>query len=518
MARVERVDLRGEPMMPRRPSSFEEREPRSLATMRAAFGAYAFDAALRLALELAPKLEGDELREAHALAALSARGLDPHARGDDFGVGLAEAGLLGALDGEVDPRKRARWTLELCALHTRARAESGPANTYADQAVREAERAGGGYPLAWAHFARAEARRLAGQHDAATTELDAALALLAAPAVQREAPKALLDTTRALVANERARTASARAQRDELVHYRRLVDASLAALPPGERPGYAWLTPADDHADPLAVQAFHAGELVRARQALEPDDERGAARALAGAELCLGNAQVAKELLDVATRISEIIQCSADEAFALQLERIVAALRAGAWDDAERDLSLVRADPRCEGDVAQSEALAMLALVAAGKKDVPLLRERTTRALVQAEKSGSPGAVVRAGKLAADAWLAAEDQAQARAFAERARDALSAGVRAEDALGLMVTLLACGAGIASMVAEAADRAASSLDEVSAWWELPRLLPHVLRARALGVLVEGATLSSLIAAAAQRPDCASFVAELRAPPR
>jgi hypothetical protein len=512
---VERIDLRSEPLMARRGTGFDERDPRNVDTMRAAFASYAFDTALRLALELSPKLEGADLREAHALAALSAMHLDTYGRGEDFGVGMMEAGFLGALEGETDPKKRAHWSYQLSVVFARARGEVASALKYGDLAVKEAEGAKAGYLEAWARLGRAQARLLADRPDEASADLEAALVRLDDPVALRETPQTLLETTRAVVANERAKVAAVLGRRDDLRHYRRLAEAHAVAVSPEDRPGYDWLAPVDDELMPTATRVYHSAELARAQAALEPEDECAAARALAGAEMCLGDARAAREHLRVATRISVLTKRSADEIFALQLAGIVAAMRAGAHDDAEQELSIVRGDPRCEGDAAQAEALAMLSLVAAGKKDVQLVLERTKAATAQAQRSEASTAIVRVKKSAADALLAIGKITESRALAEDATHDLPDAGRA-DAFGVLVTLLATGVDDDEIVAQAVTQASASLPEMSAWWELPRLLPHVKRTlQRAPESFEPTALAALLAAAAQRPDCAELVAEIRA---
>lgn len=512
---VERIDLRNEPLMARRGTGFDERDPRNLETLRAAFHAYAFDTALRLALELSPKLEGAELREAHALAALSAMHLDPSGRGDDFGIGMMEAGFLGALEGETDPRKRAHWSYQLGVVFARARGEVASSLKYGDLAVKEAEAAKAGYLEAWARLGRAQAKVLAERPEEASADLEAALVRLDDPAALRETPQIDLETTRAVVANERARVAALLGKRDDLRHYRRLAEAHAVAVSPEERPGYDWLAPVDDELMPSATRVYHSAQLTRARAAFEPEDECAAARALAGAEMCLGDAKAAKEHLRVATRISVLLKRSPDEIFQLQLGSVVAAVRAEAHADAEQELSMVRSDPRCEGDAAQAEALAMLALVAAARQDAALVVERVKAAALQADRSGSSAAVVRVKKAAADALLAVGKLAEAKVVVEQAKAALT-DASPDDAFGVLVTLLVAGADDDALVAQAVTYASASLPDMSAWWELPRLLPHVKKTldRAPGA-IDAAALAALLAAATQRPDCAELVGEIRA---
>ncbi len=514
---VERVDLRNEPLVGRRGSAHEERDPLTLEAMRAAFDGFAFDAALRLALELSPKLEGAELREAHALAALSAMRLDPHAREDDFGVGMMEAGFLGALEGEADPKKRAHWAHQLGVVFARTRREVKTALKYADQAVKDAESAHAGYVEAWARLGRAGARTLAERLDEAALDLEAALVRLDDPVALRETPKLLLESTRAIIANERSRLAAAFGRREDVRHYRRIAEAHTIALTPDERPGYNWIAPIDDEFSPAATRTYHSAELDRARDRLEPDDEREAARALAGVEMCVGNAATALQHIACATRIGILTKRPPDEVFAMQLEGIVAAVRAGATEEAERDLSIVRADPRCEGDAAQADALAMLALVSAAKRDVPATMERASAAVAQAERSGDAAANARVRKMAADAYLALGKVAEARTLAGDAHAALSTNDAPEDALGVLVTLLSCGQGDDAVVALAVLHAAAALSAMQAWWELPRLLPHVKRVmeKAGAHAIDAAALAVTLAAAAQRADCAALVAQIRA---
>ena len=511
---VERIDLRSEPLMARRGVGFDERDPRNIDTMRAAFSAYAFDTALRLALELSPKLEGTDLREAHALAALSAMQLDPYGRGDDFGVGMMEAGFLGALEGETDPKKRAHWCYQLSVVFARARGEVASALKYGDLAVKEAEGAKSAYLEAWARLGRAQAKVFAQRPDEAGADLETALVRLDEPAALRETPQRDLETARAVVANERARVAALLGRRDDLRHYRRIAEAHAVALSPEDRPGYDWLAPVDDELMPTATRVYHEAELARAQAGLEPEDECAAARALAGAEMCLGDAKAAKEHLRVATRISVLLKRSPDEIFALQLASIVAAVRAGAAEDAEQELSIIRSDPRCEGDAAQAEALAMLALVSAGKKDAAQVVERSKQATAQADRSNSPTAVVRVKTAAADALMAIGKPAEAKKLAEEARAALG-DAAPDDAFGVLVTLLVACLDDDAVVVEAVGHASASLPEMSAWWELPRLLPFVKRALERGGKLDAAALSAVLSAAAQRPDCADLVTQIRA---
>jgi hypothetical protein len=514
-AQVERVDMRSEPMIARRGGAYEEREPKTIETMRAAFDAYAFDASLSLALQLSPKLEGAELREAHALAAASALLLDPHAKGDDFGVGMVEAGFRGALEGETDPRKRACWAHHLAMLYGRARNDVQSALKYAEQAVKDAQTARALYVEAWARVARAQGKLLQRRTADATADLEAALARLDDPVALRETPRGMLEASRAIVANERARVAATLGQHDDLVHYRRMSDAHAAALAEDDRPGYDWLAPIDDERSPGTVRTFHLAELERAKKRLEPDDERAAARQLARAEMCLGDAKSARAHVARATRIAVLAKRPPNEVFTQQLDGVLAALRSGAFDDAENELSLIRADPRCEGDAAQAEALALLARAASGKGDHETAIERITTALAQAERSKERPAMARVRKVAADVHRVAGKNAEARALALKAREVLDDDLPPGDAIGVITALLACGVVEDALVAQAIELVPHALSDPETWWELAALLPFVKKAKGKkSAALDAAALAITIAAAGQRPDCAELVKQLR----
>jgi hypothetical protein len=514
-ARVERVDMRSEPMIARRGGAFEERDPKALDTMRGAFDAYAFDTSLSLALQLSPKLEGAELREAHALAAASALLLDPHAKGDDFGVGMVEAGFRGALEGETDAKKRACWAHQLAMVYGRARNDVTSAMKYAEQAVKDAETSRAVYVEGWARVGRAQAKMLQRRTDDAAADLEAALARFDDPACVRETPRALLEAARAIVANERARIAATLGRHDDLVHYRRISDANAAALSEDDRPGYDWLAPIDDERSPTSSRAYHAAELTRARARLEPDDERAAARQLAHAELCVGEAKSARAHMLVATRVAVLAKRAPGEVFAQQIDAAAAAIRAGAFEEAEGELSLIRADPRCEGDAAQAEALALLARAASGRGDHVAALERGSTALAQAERSKDKTALARVRKVVADVQRAAGKKAEARATVERARELVNDDLPAPDVVGLIATLLACGVEDDALVAHAVELVPHALSDPETWWELPILLPYVkkVKTRNPKALDPGA-IGVLLGAASQRGDCLEWVKQLR----
>jgi len=133
---------------------------------------------------------------------------------------------------------------------------------------------------------------------------------------------------------------------------------------------------------------------------------------------------------------------------------------------------------------------------------------------VQADRSNSPTAVVRVKKAAADALMAIGKPAEAKKLAEEARAALG-DAAPDDAFGVLVTLLVAGVDDDGLVVEAVGHASASLPEMSAWWELPRLLPFVKRALERGGKLDAAALSAVLSAAAQRPDCADLVTQIRA---
>jgi tetratricopeptide (TPR) repeat protein len=255
--------------------------------------------------------------------------------------------------------------------------------------------------------------------------------------------------------------------------------------------------------------------LAGARAALAPEAEAAAAHTLGLIDFKLGDALAARAHFGTSLRIWRTIRGYAEDILTEEVNCAVTSYHLGQLDEARAGLDSVRRNGLMESPAAQAEILAALAMVEAraGDRDAAEARAREARTL--ADEGGEPGAQVRVLRSLGEARLLVGDAADARSLFAKAL-ALIAEIEAsdggevppEDAFGVLVGSLDASADPAPTLASAVERAPLALHDPSAWWDLPRLLPHVARALARGEAIE---CSEVAYAARQRPDCRAWAA-------
>jgi len=398
----------------------------------------------------------------------------------------------------------------------------------AQTAARTANR--GAYFEAWARNGRAYALMQLGRLSDAAADCEAALEVLRGTDTALEVPAGEVAVTRAALLNNLARLSYEAGDLAHARHWQGLYEACEAEIHPFKRSPYSWLSVrlADHHlAD--AVHSFTA-RLVQAQYELNPSLEALCVHALGDLYYRLGEAQVAYDHFCTALRIWRVFNDHPEDILTAELNSAVAAFRAGLLDAAQAGFERVLRHPLCAEPAGHAEVLGALAMVAARRGDGRRTEELLQEALSKAYESSEQDVLIRVTCSAGEAYLALNRRADARQAFRRALASAQSGdatagtseVPAEDLLGVLVGLQACGDDDPRLTLEAVLLVPTALKDVNAWWDLPRLLPNVTRLAEDGLFAQEepktaqlrASLQRLQEAAAQRRDCAEALIRLQ----
>jgi len=486
--------------------------PAVMDTLRTLFRGFGFDAALRLGLALLDRgdaLDAAARAELHALVALSAYNRQVETAGNAALTAFLGEHFAAALAHEPDAGRRSHLRYRLCINAGRRAGALVEALAEGDAAVREArdpsvspDRAA--FLEAWARNGRAYVLARLDRLDEARDDMQAAWELARAIAPSASIPRAerayslvvLLDNS-AELALRAGDLAAAR------VWQERLAEAEASLIGGARFAPWRWSSIHLRAHAPRALAAQAREGLRAARRALDPVAE-DAFLMMAG-DACYRCGDVADALahFDDARRIRRRAESPA-QLRAVELNRALAALRAGAPDVA--DGAVEGALALCgEADGAlRAELLALLALSAALRGDGERADAVMNDAVAGAVATGSRDLMLRVARRAGEACAAlGRDGAAAQAFEQSLR---LGGVGdtpppAVDVASALLSLHALGAADDGAVSEATALLAGALDDADAWWELARWERALAAGAALdGDVAEGAaTLRAALAA-------------------
>jgi tetratricopeptide (TPR) repeat protein len=463
-------------------------ETRAFASsaLRAAFDAFAWEPAFRLAEALLTAGSEDEhTRDALRLGALALYNLAPLAKEPWISAALVDR-FTRLIPSETDPLACSHWHYRLALVNARSRNALDAARAAGDSAIAAAEGATGDPRaplfLAWARNGRAYVRARASDFEGAAADTEAGHAALEGGG--GGVPEIEVQLTRLLLANNRARVAQLAGDDDALAKWRDARTRYFEALPADERPGPFWLPVPGGHRN-LAVQRdHHAAVLADARDRLNVEDEAIAAHGLGVVLYKLGDARGAHEAFATSLRIWSVIGGFVDDLLTEEFNTAVTAFRAGETRRASEGFANVR-KALAENAGAQAETLAALAMIDAQAGEWEPAIARAGEAMRAAEALGEPDVLVRTLRSAAEAHLILGDRRSAAGILGRALAAITSAesggfeVPAEDAFGVLVSRLDAGKGCDATVLERALRLAPAVvEDANAWWDLPRLAAHV----------------------------------------
>lgn len=173
--------------------------------------------------------------------------------------------------------------------------------------------------------------------------------------------------------------------------------------------------------------------------------------------------------------------------------------------------SLCESSHLCTAPASQAEILGALAIVAAGHVEEGRAEQLVNEALEKTAENGERDVLVRVARSAGEAYLLLNRRADARKALTlamthaQAADAADGGspIPAEDLLGVLVGLQECGDEDPNLTTQALLLIPSALDDVNAWWELPRLFPRVIHLAERGLFAQDGPQAAQLRAAAQR---------------
>ena len=166
--------------------------------------------------------------------------------------------------------------------------------------------------------------------------------------------------------------------------------------------------------------------------------------------------------------------------------------------------------------------------MAARRGDTEQVEALAHEALQKARESGERDVLVRVARSAGEAYLTLQRWDEARQAFELAWAHVADGaddrspIRAEDRLGVLLGLQECNPTHTHMTLQALLLVPAALEDVNAWWELPRLLPRVACLAEQSLLEQdGAEVAQrrvaaqrMLEAGLQRRDCQEAAARLR----
>ena len=499
---------------------------------RAAFESFGFGAALRLSQEVlarCPDLTGGS--EMHTIAAISAEALLP-AGGDPKLAELSAEHYDAALAAETEPARRVQLLYRL-SLHTlRYQHDRIAALSFADGTVEVAQslaRGFGQYAEAWARNGRAYVYFRTEHPRKATAECQAALRLLDCPSVVAAVPANEIVTTRCYLTNNLARLAFEQGQWAR-AHYWYERYARTVAEQAGA-PCSTWFA-AQLASRNLAVAAqAMARQLAAAQAELDPESEALYAHYLGDLKFRVGDAHAAYENFVIAHRIWDALGDSPGDILTAGLNCAVTAFRAGLLEEAESRFERALNHPLCT-EPAQAEIMAAMAMVAARRGQCELTASLSEDALTRAKTAGQHDVLVRVARSDAEAALMLGEQRNALEFCRLAlaettvAEASGETIEPEDVLGVLVCAFDCEPLAPELLAIRIEQSLglvqNALNNINAWWDLSRLLAHVVpfletvpEARQLmqNSAIRAALRHARVAAA-QRADCPWAVERLR----
>jgi tetratricopeptide (TPR) repeat protein len=483
--------------------------------MRAAFGAFGFPAALRLARGLLERQPTPPAAaEIHTIAALSACCLLPDAGGDAELVELAEHHFSHALALEADPARRVHLLYRLCMLNARVKQDLVTALKCGDEAVeaaRSQEVLPGrpAYVAAWAHNGRAYVRFRGGCLAEATADCERALQLLQLAEAGRDVPASRVAGARVDVSSNLARLAATAGDRARARAWLALCEEEAEALAPSAYLPFIWLSVRLAEDDLLGAARRYTALLANAQRAGNPDLEALCAHCLGDLYYRLGDARVAYVHFCTAWQTWRFTSDYPDDILTAEVNCAVTAFRAGWLDAAEAGFQRLLRHPLCSEPAAQAEFLGALAIVAARRGDTEQVEALAPEALQKARESSERDVLVRVARSAGEAYLTlqrwdAARQAFELAWAQAADGADNRSpIPAEDRLGVLMGLQECNPTDPHLTLQALLLVPAALEDVNAWWELPRLLPRVARLAEQGLVEQDGAETAQRRVAAQR---------------
>jgi tetratricopeptide (TPR) repeat protein len=502
--------------------------------MRAAFGAFGFPAALRLARALLERQPAPPAAaEIHTIAAMSAFCLLPDAGGDTELVALAEHHFSCALTLETDPVRRVHLLYRLCLLNARVKQDLATALQCGDAAVeaargQEALPGRPAYFAAWAHNGRAYVRFRRGRLAEATTDCEHALELLRLAEAGRDVPASEAARARTDVLSNLARLAATTGDRARARSWLALCEEGAEALAPSANLPFIWLSVRLAEDDLWGAVRRYTALLAKAQRAGNADLEALCAHCLGDLYYRLGDARAAYAHFYTAWQTWRLTSDYPDDILTAELNCAVAAFRAGLLEAAEDGFRRLLRHPLCTEPAAHAECLGALAMVAARRGDREQVENLAHEALQKARESGEREVLVRVARSAGEAYLTLQRWEEARQAFELARaqaaDAADdrCSIPAEDRLGVLMGLQECNTTDPDLTLQALVLVPAALEDVNAWWELPRLLPRVACLAEQGVLEQDgaeaaplrAAIQRAVAAGSQRRDCVAAADRLR----
>jgi tetratricopeptide (TPR) repeat protein len=215
----------------------------------------------------------------------------------------------------------------------------------------------------------------------------------------------------------------------------------------------------------------------------------------------LGDTETARSGFARALAIWRLTDGFAEDIATEELNLAVTAFRARDWDAAEAGFQSLRQSPLFAAAEAQAETLAALAMIAAGRGDRVLARERADAAVALATETGDAGVQARVLRSLGEVHLLLDDKAAARVVLMRALQVAeeSGAAAPEDQLGVLAALHVAGAGD-GVVDRALALLPEALGDANAWWDLSRLMT------ALAAREHEPTVARVLELAQQRTDC------------
>lgn len=464
--------------------------------MYAAFGAFGFSAALRLALKLLERYpQIVEAATIHAVAAISAHHLvTPFlVRDPNESYGLLEHHLAKALALETNPAHRVNFCQRLSILNARTKQDFNIALALANQTVDEAQH--GNIPSeqqpyyeAWALNGRAFAFLRLGRLKEATLDCEMAHSLLVQEETNLTIPDAEVAFSRMTLLFNLVKLAKASGDHQQAHGWFCLAEKAIAELPADKRPyplareilPLWWYCRVSN--DPEPVIAYFTTRLQDAQRQMNPRYEAVCTHYLGNLHYRLGNAKLAWEYFSTTLRVWYLIKDYPQNIITAELNCAVSAFRAGLLDESEACFQKLLHGPIGHTMSGQAEIVGALAMIAAKRSDRESVEQQAKAAVKQAIASKEQDVLVRVYRSIGDAFLILKNVNRAyRAFDKALTIARSddSTIPDEDLLGVLVGWQICNDPDPELLVEALLLVPTALHDANAWWDVPQLLSHTI---------------------------------------